>query len=294
METFLADIEVIEGNLSIVRSFPLISLDFFKKLRIIKGEDRQNDRFGIKVLENQNLQALFKQNVTVARGRMFFHFNPKLCMNIIEDFKKHVVAVRNIDKLPADEVAPNSNGDKIACNVTELHVNITKIMSNVAILTLVPLQYEDERQLLGYIVHYMPTPFRNVSMFEGRDACGGDAWTLEDIQDPNRNSTSVIHILTHLKPYTQYAYYVRTYTVASEQRGGLSPIQYFTTLPYKPDPITKLSVLANGSSEIVSFFFQLNFLFRNIPQTQTFLLKFFDFTKSRRSNGDHQLKPTVI
>lgn len=112
--------------------------------------------------------------------------------------------------------------------------------------------FSDERQLLGYIVHYMPTPFRNVTMFEGRDACGGDAWTLEDILDNNRNASTVTHILTHLKPYTQYAYYVRTYTVASEQRGGLSPIQYFTTLPHKPEQVTKFKVEQNGSSEIVS------------------------------------------
>lgn len=252
LETFLADIEEIEGNLSIVRSFPLISLGFFKKLRIVRGQTGEKDRYGIRVVENQNLQALFTQNVTIEHGRMFFHFNPKLCMNIIEEFKMNVREVTNQTKLPADEVAPNSNGDKIACNVTTLHVNITKLGFNVAILELEPLQYEDERQLLGYIVHYMPTPFRNVTMFEGRDACGGDAWTLEDILDNNRNSSTVTHILTHLKPYTQYAYYVRTYTVASEQRGGLSPIQYFTTLPYKPDPITKLKVEPNGSSEIVS------------------------------------------
>lgn len=253
LETFLADIEEIEGNLSIVRSFPLISLGFFKNLRIVRGLTGEKDRYGIRVVENQNLQALFAQNVTIEHGRMFFHFNPKLCMNIIEEFKMNVREVRNQEKLPADEVAPNSNGDKIACNVTTLHVNITKLSEKVAILELEPLQYEDERQLLGYIVHYMPTPFRNVTMFEGRDACGGDAWTLEDILDSNRNESTVTHILTHLKPYTQYAYYVRTYTVASEQRGGLSPIQYFTTLPYKPDPITKLKVEPNGSSEIVSY-----------------------------------------
>lgn len=122
----------------------------------------------------------------------------------------------------------------------------------MAILELKPLPYEDERQLLGYILHYMPSPFKNVTMFEGRDACGGDSWTLEDIEDNNRNSTTVTHILTQLKPYTQYAYFVRTHTVASEQHGGLSAIQYFTTLPYKPEPIHKLTAVANGSSEIVS------------------------------------------
>lgn len=74
-------------------------------------------------------------------------------MNIIEEFKNHVIDVRQIDRLPVDEVAPNSNGDKIACNITELHVNITKIGYDKAILSLTPLRYEDERQLLGYILN---------------------------------------------------------------------------------------------------------------------------------------------
>lgn len=88
-------------------------------------------------------------------------------------------------------------------------------------------------------------------MFDGRDACGGDGWQVDDVPDNNRNSTPVSIIATHLKPYTQYAYFIRTYTVASEQRGGITKIKYFRTKPYKPEPVTKLSVAPNGSSEIV-------------------------------------------
>lgn len=163
METFLSDIEVIEGPLSIIRSYPLLSLGFFKKLRVVEGDITGKEKYGFKVLENQNLQALFSQNVTIGHGRMFFHFNPKLCMNIIEEFKDNVVDLRNVSKLPADEVAPNSNGDKTACNVTSLEVAITKTSHNVVVMELKPLPYEDERQLLGYLLYYMPAPFQNVS-----------------------------------------------------------------------------------------------------------------------------------
>lgn len=254
LETFLSDIEVIEGNLSIVRSYPLLSLNFFKKLRIIKGTTDSKDRFGLRVLENQNLQALFAQNVTIETGRMFFHFNPKLCMNVIESFKDNVVELRNVPfrSIPVDEIAPLSNGDKTACNVTTLEVVITAIKSNVVIMTLTPLSYEDDRQLLGYLLYYMPAPYQNVTMFEGRDACGSDGWQVDDVPDNNRNNTPVTILATHLKPYTQYAYYIRTYTVASEQRGGISPIKYFRTLPDKPDPVTKLGVEVDGSSKVVS------------------------------------------
>lgn len=258
LENFLSDIEVIEGNLSIIRSYPLLSLGFFKKLRVVKNDSAGKEKFGIKVLENQNLQALFSQNVTIEHGRMFFHFNPKLCMNIIEQFKYNVVDLRNISNFTPDEVAPNSNGDKIACNVTELHIEIKKITHNMVIFELIPIPYDDQRQLLGYLLYYMPAPYKNVTMFDGRDACGGDGWQVDDVSDNNRNATPVTAIATHLKPYTQYAYYIRTYTVASEQRGGLSQLKYFRTAPYKPDAVTKLSVAANGSSEIVSYFFYIH------------------------------------
>lgn len=252
LENFLGDIQVIEGNLQIIRCYALLSLGFFKKLRTITGDLTGKERIGLKVMENSNLQALFTQNVTIERGRIQFHFNAKLCMNIIEKFKDNVVDLRGVSKLPPEEVAPNSNGDKTACNVTNLNVTVNAVMHNLAVLYLQPLTYDDERQLLGYLLYYMPAPYQNVTMFDGRDACGGDGWQVEDVEDTNRNSTPITILTTHLKPYTQYAYYVKTYTVASEQRGGISPIQYFRTAPYKPEQVTKLSVAVNGSSEIVS------------------------------------------
>lgn len=39
------------------------------------------------------------------------------------------------------------------------------------------------------------------------------------------------HILTQLLPYTQYAFYVKTYTIATEKVGAQSKIQYFRTFP---------------------------------------------------------------
>ena len=89
-------------------------------------------------------------------------------------------------------------------------------------------------------------------MFDGRDGDENDDWLVEDVPDHNRDSTPVSIILIQLKPYTQYAYYIRTYTVAGEQHGGITPIKYFRTKPYKPERVSKLSVAANGSSELVS------------------------------------------
>ena len=163
LETYLSKIEVIEGPLQIIRSYPLLSLGFFKKLRVIEGDVTGKEKYGLKVLENQNLEALFDQNITIEHGRMFFHFNPKLCMNIIEEFKNNVIDLRNVSDLPIDEVSPSSNGDKTACDITMLEAEVKTMIHSVVVMELQPMPYEDERQLLGYLVYYKPTPYRNVS-----------------------------------------------------------------------------------------------------------------------------------
>lgn len=51
---------------------------------------------------------------------------------------------------------------------------------------------------------------------------------MESTEIPNDNLQA---LLTGLKPYTQYAYYVKTYTMASESNGAQSDINYFRTMP---------------------------------------------------------------
>lgn len=58
----------------------------------------------------------------------------------------------------------------------------------------------------------------DVSAPEPPDKDGGE---LQEMQ----------HILTQLQPYTQYAFYVKTYTIATEKVGAQSKIQYFRTYP---------------------------------------------------------------
>lgn len=78
------------------------------------------------------------------------------------------------------------------------------------------------------------------------------SWKVEDVTNFDRNAEQFPVLMSRLEPYTQYAYYVKTYTIASEPYGGQSEIQYLTTDPDKPDPVQRLTALSNGSSEIVS------------------------------------------
>lgn len=68
------------------------------------------------VLDNQNLVELWDwdnrgTNFKIMAGKLFFHFNPKLCLYKIDRLKQ----VANLSDYTDLEVARSSNGDKVAC-----------------------------------------------------------------------------------------------------------------------------------------------------------------------------------
>lgn len=69
-------------------------------------------------------------------------------------------------------------------------------------------------------------------------------------------SKNIRHVLRGLKPYTQYAYFVKTLTLLDYHNDmyALSKVQYFRTLPAKPGAPAKLyyHTTANSANEIVS------------------------------------------
>lgn len=234
--TFLSDIEVIEGSLSIIRSNWLTSLGFFKKLRIINGDESENQAYSLKVYGNENLRALFPQNVTIEHGRIFFHSNPKLCLNTVDGIKNHVIDLQNLTTLPIHEISPFSNGDGVDCSSQE-YGNITRIGHNEVVFTLELPSHEYKRQPNGFLLYTKPAPFQNVSRFDGYGACGSNDWLVTDIPYSKQNSLPLTITVTTVKPNTQYAYYIRTYTITAEQQIDISPIKYFKTLPLSPDSI---------------------------------------------------------
>jgi insulin receptor len=73
-------------------------------------------RYSFVLLDNQNLQELWdwstrSDGLHIRNGRLFFHFNPKLCLYKIEKLKE----VAGLPGFTDLEVAANSNGDKVAC-----------------------------------------------------------------------------------------------------------------------------------------------------------------------------------
>ncbi|XP_061926885.1 insulin-like peptide receptor isoform X1 [Apis cerana] len=263
LEDGLSTIEEIDGYLKIVRSFPLISLNFLKNLRVIRGNDIDNSKYTLLVMDNQNLQELWdwslhKEMRILSKdgpGKIFFHLNPKLCLYKIEMLREKA----GLGPFTDYEVAPNSNGDKVACNVTELKTRVGKKSPWGAVIEWEPFVHHDARSLLGYVVYFIEAPNRNVTMYDGRDACGGDGWKVDDVSastnstlmDSRQEKSVHTHYLSQLKPYTQYAYYVKTYTIATERSGAQSNLTYFRTMPEAPSSPRSLITWSNSSSELI-------------------------------------------
>lgn len=127
--------------------------------------------------DNQNLQTLWSHNVTIYK-KMSFHFNPRLCMNLIEQLynsSRPPGSGRTPVRFNETDISPWSNGDKATCDEQVLNVSVTKKMATGMLLEWDNFKEKliDKRQLLGYIISYIETT-QNVTYYDGRDACGGD------------------------------------------------------------------------------------------------------------------------
>ncbi|XP_065577459.1 insulin-like peptide receptor isoform X2 [Artemia franciscana] len=264
LEANLKHIEVVRDYVKIVRSYPLIDLDFLKNLKEIGGVNLENGN-ALVVRDNENLQDLFGNNtkLRILRGKLSFSFNARLCHRKIIELSTQLGM-----GIPSDsDVSRFTNGQKASCHNEELVINIEQIseylvhfrIKNFRKYARVP----DHRQLLGYEYHYRETPSQNLSIFGGRDACGNDGWNTGEIKPGSDIDADWDYgLISHLKPFTLYgmyfntlmvpdeSYFTRDYLNDTQSSGATSQILYFRTASGEPNPPLALNVVANTSSDI--------------------------------------------
>ena len=59
-------------------------------------------------------------------------------------------------------------------NVTVLYADVYKRTSKAVLIRWKQFAHYDSRTLLGYVVYSIEAPYKNVTLYDGRDACGGD------------------------------------------------------------------------------------------------------------------------
>ncbi|KAM4552222.1 insulin receptor a [Odontesthes bonariensis] len=260
LEASLGQLEEITGYLTVRRSYALVSLSFFRKLRIIRGEEQEIGNYSFYALDNQNLRQLWdwsKHKLTILQGRMFFHYNSKLCMT---EIRKMEEVTGTKERQVKNDIASKTNGDQASCENHALKFTQIRTLSDKIMIKWEPFWPPDFRDLLGFMVLYKEAPFQNVTEFDGQDACGSNSWVITDVNPPRRategdkEQIEPGHLILPLKPWTQYAILVKTQLSASDEHqvhGAKSEIIYVRTNATKPsvplDPISS----SNSSSQII-------------------------------------------
>jgi insulin receptor len=256
LESNFDAIEEISGYLKISHSYPLVTLNFFKRLRVIHGMRLESDKFALVIVGNDNLQELWNwesrpRNFNIERGTISLHSNPKLCISEIDKLRD----IARLHNNTADEISYESNGNEVTCVVIKMNASSVVISSTSVTIQWDPFHVPKGRgTVLGYTVHYMETSVSNVTLEADNDACGVDKWKVAYVVLTTNHSTiasRMSHNVTHLKPFTQYAYYVKSYVTASAAEEGRSSIQYFRTYPDRPSIPRYTRAYSNSTSEII-------------------------------------------
>lgn len=102
-------------------------------------------------------------------------------------------------------------------------------------------------------------PFKNVTEYDGQDACGSNSWNMVDVDLPPNKDVEPGILLHGLKPWTQYAVYVKAVTLTMVEndhiRGAKSEILYIRTnasgictppIPYSSSPCLLMTSVGRG------------------------------------------------
>ncbi|XP_030304817.1 insulin receptor-related protein [Calypte anna] len=238
-------IETITGFLKVKHSFALVSLSFFKNLKLIRGDSMVDGTC-------RQLWDWSHHILSIPVGKMYFAFNPKLCLAEIYRMEEVTGTKGRQNKA---EINPRTNGDRASCKTQTL-----RFISNVTESDRIFLKWEryrppEYRDLLSFIVYYKESPFQNVSEYVGQDACGAQSWNVLDVELPLSSEQEPGVTLLNLRPWTQYAIFVRaiTLTTAEEGRnyGAQSEVVYIRTMPAAPTVPRDVISMSNSSSHIV-------------------------------------------
>ncbi|XP_035252278.1 insulin-like growth factor 1a receptor isoform X2 [Anguilla anguilla] len=252
LESFMGLIQTVTGYVRIRYSHTLGSLSFLKSLRRIHGEELLEGLYSFTALDNQNLQFLWdwtQHNLTIDAGKLFFRFNPKLCISEIRTMWEKTGIT---EKFPEQEF--RHNGDRASCESHTLKFKSNSTMSNRIKLTWERYRPPDYRDLISFIVYYKEAPFQNITEFDGQDGCGSNSWNMVDVDLPQDKSMDPGVLLSPLKPWTQYAVFVKAITLVVEDKhilGAKSEVVYIRTKPSEPTMPQDVRAYSNSSSKLL-------------------------------------------
>ncbi|XP_056401019.1 insulin receptor-related protein [Hyla sarda] len=254
LQRSLGLIETITGFLKIKHSFALVSLSFLKNLKLIRGDAMVDGNYTLYVLDNLNLQQLWDPNhesLSIPTGKLYFAFNPKLCLSEIYHTEDLTGTKGRQNKA---DINPRTNGDRASCKTETL-----KFVTNMTESDRIFLKWQrykpDKTDLMSFVVLYKESPFQNITEYLGQDACGANSWNVVDVELPWNTEQEPSITLLNLKPWTQYAIYVRAISLTTAEEGqsfgAQSDIVYIWTKPAAPTIPQDVMIMSNSSSHLI-------------------------------------------
>ncbi|XP_037952670.1 insulin-like receptor [Teleopsis dalmanni] len=249
LEEVFMNLKEITGYLKVTHSPQIVSLSFLRNLHSIGGNVLIDNHYALYIVNNIHMENIWSHNqkVAILKGFIYIHLNPRLCFEKILQLKS---SLKQEQKITIQHSSPNSNGERIVCGegVQVLNATVEDFNATAARIKVDIRSVEDMNVLLGYVHYYKEAPVRNVSMYDGRHGCGRDHWNTD--VTINRN---IRHVIKNLKPYTQYAYFVKTLSIIEFhwQIEAYSKIQYFRTLPSTPGPVGVIFYHSLTTTELV-------------------------------------------
>ncbi|RXM27450.1 Insulin-like growth factor 1 receptor [Acipenser ruthenus] len=137
---------------------------------------------------------------------------------------------------------------------------ILKFKSNSTMKNKIKLTWEryrppDYRDLISFIVYYKEAPVRNIKEYEGQDGCGSNSWNMVDVDLPQEKDKDPGILLAGLKPWTQYAIFVKAITLTTTEEGlvhgAKSEVVYIRTSPSVPSVPADVRSYSNSSSKLL-------------------------------------------
>nr|XP_046250354.1 insulin-like growth factor 1a receptor [Scatophagus argus] len=252
LESFMGLIQRVTGYVKIRHSHALGSLSFLKSLRYINGQELIDNMYAFSAINNHHLQYLWdwnQHNLTILNGRLFFRTNPKLCMSEIHKmWDKTGITVK------PEEGDFRNNGERASCESHILKFKSNKTSSHTIRLTWESYRVPGFTDFNSFIVYYKESPFQNITEFDGQDGCGSNSWHMVDVDPPQDKNTDPNVNLQHLKPWTQYAIFVKAITLQVEDKhitGAKTDIIYIRTRPSLPSMPKDARAYANSSTKLV-------------------------------------------
>ncbi|PAA52685.1 hypothetical protein BOX15_Mlig028477g2 [Macrostomum lignano] len=164
LESF-RDLTEIEESLMIINSPALTSLSFLSNLRVIHGKNsgsagqrnQASQPASLAIEHNDFLQSLWNatngRRLLVAKGKVRFYMNRRLCNHKITEFVKHTLNVTDFINF-AEDLSPRTNGDLASCINRTFDILVGLVTSRSVMLHWPMLQVKDKRALLGYSIYY--------------------------------------------------------------------------------------------------------------------------------------------